>query len=375
MAIAPIGRFCTTSGMHTIGCARSSERCVSQQVGLVRRDRLAEHALAERRLRERRELHALGGDRLRAPILARRSRRRANTSAPIRLITISVMIRSTSCEIERGVELVARDVEVGEVVVLLLDLDVALRELRVLVLDLVEPLAHVVHSSSRLAMRVDQLLAQLLPVARVCAPPSPGGRRPSASWRAQPLVLLQQLAGELRALAEQGEELLRARAELDRARSCAPLHDATPPPSTWLRSRPTPRWIAGAISSSGSTAIHRAGCGSPAAACRRSPPSPPTPRSRCRPTRCIACAPRRPSSPMPVSTTRDELRAVVLRRRLEQPVDRRRVAVAAGSRHEPRHDRPARARLELEVAAARREQDRARLERLAAARLARAERA
>ena len=43
-------------------------------------------------------------------------------------------------EVERGVELVAGDVEVGEVVVLLFDFDVAVGEVFVLFLDFLEPL-------------------------------------------------------------------------------------------------------------------------------------------------------------------------------------------------------------------------------------------
>ena len=69
MAIAPIGRFCTTSGMHTIGCASRPSAALSSRWSR-RRDRLAEHARAERRLGKPTTLQALGGDRRAGPALA-----------------------------------------------------------------------------------------------------------------------------------------------------------------------------------------------------------------------------------------------------------------------------------------------------------------
>src|SRR5262249_4843176 len=127
-------------------------------------------------------------------------------------------------------------------------------ELRVLELDLVEPLAH---RRALLLERRDprhQLVAQLVPVVRVTRSGllAIGDRREST---AQPLVFFQQLAGELRALVEQGEEILSARTEprilLAHARPF-PGEDSPPPVASSIAD-PTPRWIARAISSSGNT--------------------------------------------------------------------------------------------------------------------------
>src|SRR5262249_32194967 len=99
-----------------------------------------------------------------------------------------------------------------------------------------------------------QLVAQLLPVGRIARGGllAIGDRREPA---AQPFVLLQQLAGEFRALVEHGEEVLRARAEPGMLVAHArPFPMAAPPPPVPFPSAapmpPTPRWIARAISSS-----------------------------------------------------------------------------------------------------------------------------
>ena len=240
-------------------------------------------------------------------------------------------------------ELVARDVEVGEIVVLLFDFHIALRELRVLELDLIEPLAD---GRALLLERRDprhELVAQLLPVGRVARRRllAVGDRREPA---AQPLVLFQQLAGELRALVEQGEEVLRARAELGIVLAHArPFRERPPPPPVAPPRRPTPRHRAGspARSRRAEARDRRRRCGSPAAACRRSPRSPRTPRSRARPTPGSPARRAGRRRPCPVSTTPTSSGAVRLRRRLEQPVDRGRVAVAAEVRDDARHRAPA----------------------------------
>ena len=63
-------------------------------------------------------------------------------------------------------------------------------------------------------------------------------------------------------------------------RSYRPLSARRPRPSRRARH---PRWIARRDLAERQHRVHRPRCGSPAAACRRSPPSPPTRRSRCPP--------------------------------------------------------------------------------------------
>ena len=129
------------------------------------------------------------------------------------LFILSTLIGVLTTGIEGRLELVAGDVEVREVVVLLLDLDVALGEVRVLELDLVEPLAHRgVFALQPLDPR-EQLAAQLVPVGRVLG----GGLLLVVDLHqvhAQALVLPQQLSRELRSPLEQGQELVRALEDL-----------------------------------------------------------------------------------------------------------------------------------------------------------------
>ena len=172
----------------------------------------------------------------------------------------------------------------------------------------------------------------------------------AATSRAQPLVLLQQILRELRALAEEREHLLGALAQLHLvSRSCRPLS------APGSRRRGSPDSIADAISGSGNTAsttpVRIACCGMPKITAVSSDSA-----ITARPPRLTARTPWRPSSPMPVSTTASRSRAEVLRRRHEQPVDRGRVLVARRSRGASRVTTRRAARLELEVAAARRDQ-------------------
>ena len=99
-------------------------------------------------------------------------------------------------------ELVGGDVEVRQVVVLLLDLDVAVRELLVLLLDLAVARLHLGQLSSSSRTR---LLQGRAPARRRAAP-----RRPprGGDLEAQPLVLLEQLLGELLRLGDDLEDVL-----------------------------------------------------------------------------------------------------------------------------------------------------------------------
>src|SRR5690606_23910578 len=179
----------------------------------------------------------------------------------------------------------------GEIVVLLLDLDVALGEVAVLVLHLMEPLEHVGALALEALDARQQLAAQLLPGVLV------GGGQllpfDARQLAAQALVLAQQLLGELGALAEQPDHLLGpGEQSFPLLAHAAPLRDAC---------AATPDSMTVAICASGSTAsttpVRIACCGIPNTTAVSSDSATTRP-----PASFTAATPRRPSSPIPVST-------------------------------------------------------------------------
>src|SRR4030095_5324699 len=111
-------------------------------------------------------------------------------------------------EIQRGVQLERRDVEAREVVVLLLDLEVAGGEVAILAFDHAQPLEHVLALAFEAVDPREQILAELLPF-------DAGRRRQLLTLECEPLpaqalVLLEQLLGELGAAPEQRQHLLGA---------------------------------------------------------------------------------------------------------------------------------------------------------------------
>jgi hypothetical protein len=105
------------------------------------------------------------------------------------------------------VELVARNVEVGEVVVLFLDLQIAVRELAILFFDGSQADQHVVLLVLEPRDPLQELLAELLPLHAVL-----GGVVLAvldlAQFPAKPLVLVKELLGELGSAVEERDELL-----------------------------------------------------------------------------------------------------------------------------------------------------------------------
>src|SRR5262245_12021337 len=150
-------------------------------------------------------------------------------------------------QVERRVQLVAGHVQVGEAVVLLLDLEEALRELAVLRLERLEPVERVLALALEALDARHQLLAQPVPRLRVCA----GVVLPRLQleqFAPQARVLLHELAGELRSAAEHRQELARALEQLS-----VPLAHL-PPLAGPASPAAKPDWINSAIPCSGTTA-------------------------------------------------------------------------------------------------------------------------
>ncbi len=104
-------------------------------------------------------------------------------------------------------ELVAGNIEIGEVVVLLLYLQIAARELPILLFDGSETIHYVLLLVFEPRDPREELLAELLPFQIVL-----GGVvlaiLDSAESSAKPLILLEELLGELSSSAEECDELL-----------------------------------------------------------------------------------------------------------------------------------------------------------------------
>ena len=197
-------------------------------------------------------------------------------------------------EIERRVELEARDVEVREVVVLFLDLEIAGGELAILLLDGPQALRHVALLDLQTLDARQQLLTQLVPLGvterRSILSVLDVGENPP-----EPLVLEQKLLGEFRPATEQAQELVGL--VLDVVTHSVPSGVF----KTFL-ALGIPDRIAGAICARGRTAstapVRIAWSGIPKITAVSSDSATTTP-----PASLTATAPRRPSSPMPVSTT------------------------------------------------------------------------
>ena len=104
-------------------------------------------------------------------------------------------------------ELVARDIEIGEVVVLLLDLQIAARELPILLFDGPEAIQYVLLLVLEPRDPREKLLAELLPFPTVLGGVVLAildlGESP-----AKPLILLEELLRELSPTAEERDELV-----------------------------------------------------------------------------------------------------------------------------------------------------------------------
>ena len=146
-------------------------------------------------------------------------------------------------------QLVARHVEVGEAVVLFLDLDVALREMLVLALDGLELLEDRLVLTLQLVDLREQLVTELVPalvgLGGVAIPGLELVELPP-----QPRVLVEQLLRELGPAVEDGQDGFSAVGALLLDGIAHPRPRA---PSLWEPARPTPRWIASGISCRGRT--------------------------------------------------------------------------------------------------------------------------